>query len=64
MGQYALVGVTWFRHGEIANKATRELTDVISIKTLNANASKGEVTVSGKNFKFSARSVKRQSFAV
>jgi hypothetical protein len=32
--------------------------------TLNANASKGEVTVSGKNVKFSARSAQRQSFAV
>jgi len=31
---------------------------------VNAKANTGEVTVSGKNIKFSARSVKRQSFAV
>jgi hypothetical protein len=31
---------------------------------LNANASKGEVTVSGKNVKFSARTAQRQTLAV
>jgi len=31
---------------------------------VNAKASTGEVTVSGKNVKFSARSVKAESFAV
>jgi hypothetical protein len=31
---------------------------------VNAKANTGEVTVSGKNVKFSARSVKRQSLAV
>ena len=33
-------------------------------KTLNANASKGEVTVTGKNVKFSARTAQRQPLAV
>ena len=33
-------------------------------KTLNAKASTGEVTVSGKGVKFSARTVKAESFAV
>jgi len=33
-------------------------------KSVNANANTGEVTVSGKNVKFSARSVKSQSLAV
>ena len=33
-------------------------------KTVNANANTGEVTVSGKSVKFSARSVKAESFAV
>ena len=32
-----LMGQTWFRHGEIAKEATRELTDVISKKSINAN---------------------------
>jgi len=33
-------------------------------KLVNAKANTGEVTVSGKNVKFSARSVKRQSLSV
>jgi hypothetical protein len=33
-------------------------------KLVNANANTGEVTVSGKNIKFSARSAQRQSLAV
>jgi hypothetical protein len=33
-------------------------------KLVNAKASTGEVTVSGKNVKFSARTVKAESFAV
>ena len=33
-------------------------------KLVNANANTGEVTVSGKNVKFSARTVKAESFAV
>ncbi len=31
------MGVTWFRQGEIVETATRELTDVISKKLINAN---------------------------
>jgi hypothetical protein len=27
-----LMGLSWFRSGEIVEKATREMTDVISIK--------------------------------
>jgi len=33
-------------------------------KNLNANASKGEVTVSGKGIRFSARTAQRQTLAV
>jgi hypothetical protein len=31
------MGQTWFRQGEIAKEATRELTDVISKQKVNAN---------------------------
>lgn len=31
------MGVTWFRQREIVNRATRELTDVISKIKVNAN---------------------------
>ena len=33
------MGQTWFRQGEIVETATRETTDVISVKLVNANAS-------------------------
>jgi len=33
------MGVTRFRQGEIVETATREMTDVISIKKVNANDS-------------------------
>ena len=39
---------SWFRQGEIVETATRESTDVISEKLVNANASTFEyVTVEG-----------------
>ena len=60
-----------FRHGEIAKEATGECETpqdwdflVEETKLVNAKASTGEVTVSGKNVKFSARTVKAKSFAV
>jgi len=37
---------------------------VVEAKKVNANANTGEVTVSGKGVKFSARTVKAKSFAV
>ena len=47
-----------FRHGEIAKKATRQAMTVNQAKLVNANANTGEVTVSGKGVKFSARTAK------
>ena len=32
-----IMGLPWFRQGEIIETATREMTDVISIKHVNAN---------------------------
>jgi hypothetical protein len=32
-----MMGLPWFRQGEIIETATREMTDVISIKNVNAN---------------------------
>ena len=34
-----MMGLPWFRQGEIIETATRELTDVISKKLVNAKAS-------------------------
>ena len=56
-GDLVSIGVTELRRD-------RQLTDVNGKKSLNANASKGEVTVSGKGIRFSARTAKRQSLAV
>ena len=53
-----------FRHGEIAKEATQQAMTVNQANLVNAKASTGEVTVSGKNVKFSARSAQRQSLAV
>jgi hypothetical protein len=33
-----MMGLTWFRQGEIIETATREAMDVIQAKTVNANA--------------------------
>jgi hypothetical protein len=33
------MGLPWFRQGEIIETATRETTDVISVKQVNANSS-------------------------
>ena len=51
------MGLTRFRQREIAETATRELTDVISKNPVNANASTmGTVKVSmGKGFRFGSR---------
>ena len=53
--------MTWFRRGEIVEKATREMSDVISINIIDAKSTKtsGTVTVSGKGMKFSARTAVR-----
>jgi hypothetical protein len=52
------MGETWFRQREIVETATREAMDVIQAKNVNAKTSTGEVTVSGKGVKFSARTAK------
>ena len=49
---------------QVTKQTTQQAITVNQANTLNANASKGEVTVSGKNVKFSARSAQRQSLAV
>jgi hypothetical protein len=60
-----LMGETWFRQREIVETATRECetrrtgeTRLKKQKNVNAKTSTGEVTVSGKNVKFSARTAK------
>ena len=57
VGELVSIGVT-----ELCRD--RQLTDVNGKKLLNANASKGEVTVSAKNVKFRALTAKAESFAV
>lgn len=55
------MGQTQFRRGEIAEKATRKMTDVISITKINAKSSKtGTVTVAGKGLKFRSLSSSRE----
>ena len=60
----SLGGSDRFRHGEIAKEATQQAMTVNQAKLVNANANTGEVTVSGKNIKFSARTAQRQPLAV
>jgi hypothetical protein len=36
--EYFIMGLPWFRQGEIIETATREAMDVIQAKTVNANA--------------------------
>ena len=59
-----MMGMTRFRHGELEETATQQAMTVNQANLVNAKASTGEVTVSGKGVKFSARTVKAESFAV
>ena len=58
------MGLPWFRQGEIIETATQQAMTVNQANKVNVKTSTGEVTVSGKNVKFSARTVKAESFAV
>ena len=59
-----MMGMNQFRHGELEEKATQQAMTVNQANLVNAKANTGEVTVSGKNVKFSARTAQRQSLAV
>ena len=61
--KFSYDGPDRFRHGEIMKEATRQAMTVNQANLVNAKASTGEVTVSGKGVKFSARTAKA-SFAV
>ena len=58
LGKGFFDGSDRFRHGEITKEATRQAMTVNQANLVNAKASTGEVTVSGKNVKFSARTAK------
>ena len=59
-----MMGMNQFRHGELEERATGQAMILNQANLVNANANTGEVTVSGKSVKFSARTAKRQSLAV